>query len=114
MAQRQRLSDAQLVKLEQQIVEKFDSIKGQVHTLQGTIDSMEGHWQGIGAGAFDRKQSEINTSLVRIGNILAKYLEAMNATRKIKNSSEDEIRHAVDSINIQDGAPGATSALSGY
>ncbi|MFI6349915.1 WXG100 family type VII secretion target [Streptomyces sp. NPDC050560] len=113
MAQQgQKISDSALAKLEQQIADKFDSIKGQVHTLQGTIDSLEGHWRGIGAGAFDSKQSEINTSLVRMGNILAKFVDAMNTTRKLKNDNEDEIRASVQAIDVHDGAP--SSALSSY
>lgn len=105
MSQGQRLSDAQLIKLEQDLAIKFDSLKGQLHRLQGTIDSLEGQWKGIGAGAFNTKQHEINTSMVRIGNILVKFLDAMGSTRKIKDGTEDEVRAAVQSINIYDGAP---------
>ncbi|MEU1041846.1 WXG100 family type VII secretion target [Streptomyces sp. NPDC005551] len=113
MADGQRLSDAQVIKLEQDIATKFESIKGQVHRLQGTIDSLEsGQWKGIGAGAFNTKQYEINTSLVRIGNILTKFLEAMTATRKIKDGTEDDVRQAVNSINVHDGAP--KSSLAGF
>lgn len=112
MAEGQRLSDAQVVKLEQDIATKFESIKGQLHKLQGTIDSLEGQWKGIGAGAFNTKQHEINTSMVRIGNILVKFLDAMSATRKIKDGTEDEVRAAVQGINVYDGAP--KSSLSSY
>ncbi|GAA4779608.1 WXG100 family type VII secretion target [Streptomyces sp. C10-9-1] len=111
MSQGQKLSDEQLIALEKQILEKFNSIKGQLHQIQGTIDSLEGQWKGIGAGAFDKKQYEINTSMVNIGNILAKYLEAMNATRKIKAGTEDDVRAAVQAINVNDGAP--KSSLAG-
>ncbi|MFD7709240.1 WXG100 family type VII secretion target [Streptomyces sp. NPDC059785] len=113
MADGQRLSDSQVAKLEQDIAIKFESIKGQVHKLQGTIDSLEtGQWKGIGAGAFNTKQYEINTSLVRMGNILAKFVEAMSATRKIKDGTEDDIRQAVQNINVYDGAP--KSSLTGF
>ncbi|GGY01716.1 WXG100 family type VII secretion target [Streptomyces minutiscleroticus] len=106
MADGQRLSDAQVAKLEQDILLKFDSIKGQLHRLQGVIDSLEsGQWKGIGAGAFNTKQHEINVSMVKIGNILTKFVEAMSATRKIKDGTEDDIRQAVQSINVYDGAP---------
>jgi WXG100 family type VII secretion target len=112
MSQGQQLTDQQLIKLEEHILSKFTSIKGQLHRIQGTIDSLEGQWKGIGAGAFNQKQYEINTSMVNIGNLLAKYLEAMSATRKIKDGTEDEVRAAVQSINVYDGAP--KSSLSGY
>lgn len=113
MSQGQRLSDAQLIKLEQDLVIKFDSIKGQLHRLQGTIDSLEGNgWKGIGAGAFNKKQGEINDSMVNIGRILAKFIDAMGSTRKIKDGTEDEVRAAVQSIDVQGGQP--RSSLNNY
>jgi WXG100 family type VII secretion target len=105
MAQGQRLSDQQVIKLEQDIFTKFESIKGQLHRLNGTIDSLEGQWEGIAARKFNEKQREINTSMVRIGNALVKFLEAMSATRKIKDGTEDELQAAVNSIDVYDGAP---------
>ncbi|MEJ8637812.1 MULTISPECIES: WXG100 family type VII secretion target [Streptomyces] len=103
MSQGQRLSDQQVIQLEKHLFEKFTSIKGQLQQIQGTIDSLEGQWQGIARGAFDGKQEEINTSMVRLGNILAKFLEALSASRKIKDGSEDDVRAAVQSINVDLG-----------
>ncbi|MFI9776648.1 MULTISPECIES: WXG100 family type VII secretion target [unclassified Streptomyces] len=112
MAQGQRLSDSEMVALERKIAEKFENIKSTVHRLQGTIDSLEGQWQGIGANAFNTKQHEINTSMKKIGNILVTFLDGMSGTRKIKDDSEDQVRQAVNKINVYDGAPKST--LSGY
>ncbi|MFC9499135.1 WXG100 family type VII secretion target [Streptomyces sp. NBC_01474] len=112
MADGQRLSDDQMVALERKIADKFDNIKSTVHRLQGTIDSLEGNWKGIGANAFNTKQHEINTSMKNIGNILVKFLDAMTGTRKIKDDSEDQVRQQVNKINVYDGAPKST--LSGY
>ncbi|MFE9768564.1 WXG100 family type VII secretion target [Streptomyces sp. NPDC005808] len=112
MAQRQRVDDNDLILLEKDILQRFENIKGQLQALQGTIDGLEGHWKGIGAGAFNVKQTEINERMVRIGNLLVKFLEAMSATRKIKDGSEDEVRAQVQSIDVNLG--GSTSALSGY
>ncbi|MFG2524283.1 WXG100 family type VII secretion target [Streptomyces sp. NPDC048527] len=112
MAQGQRLSDKEMIALERKIADKFDNIKSTVHRLQGTIDSLEGNWKGIGANAFNTKQHEINTSMVEIGKILATFLDAMTGTRKIKDDSEDQVRQAVNKINVYDGAPKST--LSGY
>lgn len=50
--------------------------------------------------------------MVRIGNILAKFIEAMSTTRKIKDGTEDEVRSQVQSIDVDLG--GAHSALSSY
>ncbi|MGW0770387.1 WXG100 family type VII secretion target [Streptomyces sp. NPDC002671] len=109
---RQKVSDKDIILLEKELLHRFEGIKGQLKELQGIIDSLEGHWKGIGAGAFNAKQTEINERMVRIGNILAKFIEAMTATRKIKDGTEDEVRAQVQSIDVDFG--GAHSALSGY
>ncbi|AVH56169.1 MULTISPECIES: WXG100 family type VII secretion target [Streptomyces] len=112
MAQRQRVDDKDLILLEKDLLHRFENIKGQLRDLQATIDGLEGHWKGIGAGAFNAKQTEINERMVKIGNILVKFVEAMSATRKIKDGTEDEVRAQVQSIDVDLG--GSKSALSGY
>ncbi|MBL1108054.1 WXG100 family type VII secretion target [Streptomyces sp. 5-8] len=109
---RQKVSDGDIIALEKELAHRFEGIKGQLRDLQSIIDSLEGHWKGIGAGAFNAKQTEINERMVRIGNILAKYIEAMSSTRKIKDSTEDEVRSQVQSIDVNYG--GSHSALSSY
>lgn len=108
----QKLSDEALIKLEKRIVGGYDSLRGQVKTLQGIIDNLEGHWRGIGAHAFDKKQTEINERLIHMGKILAKFLDAMNQTRGIKNDTEDQI--IADMKSIDPNLGGKTSAISQY
>lgn len=110
--QRQKVSDKDIIVLEKELLHRFEGIKGQLKELQALIDSLEGNWKGIGAGAFNAKQTEINERMVRIGNILAKFIEAMSTTRKIKDGTEDEVRSQVQSIDVNVG--GSTSALSSY
>jgi WXG100 family type VII secretion target len=112
---KQKLEDAAVVQLQKQMYEKYEGIRKRVHSLQGVIDGLEGQWQGIGRAAFDKKQYEINESLQNIGNILGDVIEAMTATRNIKDSKEDEVRAAVNKIDVQDGAPTVhSSSLSSY
>ncbi|UYQ64754.1 WXG100 family type VII secretion target [Streptomyces peucetius] len=114
MSQGQRLSDEQVGRLQRELFEKFNSLKGQLQQIQGTIDSLEGQWKGIGAGAFNKKQGDINEAMVGLGNILAKFLEATSQSRKIKDGTEDDIRAAVQSINVDLGVgTTAKSNLSG-
>ncbi|MEU5182996.1 WXG100 family type VII secretion target [Streptomyces longwoodensis] len=101
----QKLEDAAVVKLQQDMYTKYENIRARVHGLQGVIDSLEGQWDGIGRAAFDAKQFEINQSLRAIGGILGEVIEAMTTARTIKDSKEDEVRAAVNKINLQDGAP---------
>ncbi|WP_438828065.1 WXG100 family type VII secretion target [Streptomyces tropicalis] len=92
---------------------KYEHILKRAHKLQGIIDSLEkGHWDGIGRSAFNEKQQAINVALQNIGKILTDVIEAMNKTRKIKDGSEDEVRAAVNKIDIHDGAP--VSVFSSY
>ncbi|CAM5602148.1 WXG100 family type VII secretion target OS=Streptomyces alboniger OX=132473 GN=CP975_26395 PE=4 SV=1 [Streptomyces alboniger] len=112
---KQKLEDAAVVQLQKQMLEKYEGITKRVHGLQGVIDGLEGQWQGIGRAAFDKKQYEINESLQNIGKILGDVIEAMTATRNIKDSKEDEVRAAVSKIDVQDGAPTVqSSSLSSY
>ncbi|WP_077801464.1 WXG100 family type VII secretion target [Streptomyces sp. JHA26] len=110
MAVDQKLEDAAVIKLQKDMYEKFENIRKRVHSLQGVIDSLEGQWQGIGRAAFDTKQYEINTSLQNMGRILGDVIEAMTATRNIKDTKEDEVRAAVNKINVNDGAPTVQSS----
>ncbi|AGS72165.1 WXG100 family type VII secretion target [Streptomyces collinus] len=109
---RQKVSDKDIIVLEKELLHRFEGIKGQLKDLQSLIDSLEGHWKGIGAGAFNAKQTEINERMVRIGNILAKFIEGMSSTRKIKDGTEDEVRAQVQGIDVDLG--GSHSALSSY
>ncbi|MEU2926382.1 WXG100 family type VII secretion target [Streptomyces sp. NPDC007251] len=106
----QKITKESVAGLEQKLLGQFDDIKGQVRRLQQLIDSLEGHWKGIGAGAFNAKQTEINEHMVRIGNILVGFIESMNTTMKINDHTEDEVRAKVRSIDVQLG--GAHSALN--
>ncbi|MES4889140.1 WXG100 family type VII secretion target [Streptomyces sp. NPDC096012] len=107
---RQKVSNSHIIVVEKELAHRFEDIKGQLKELQSLIDSLEGHWKGIGAGAFNAKQTEINERMVKIGNILAKFIEGMSATRKIKDGTEDEVRSQVQGIDVNYG--GSTSALS--
>jgi uncharacterized protein YukE len=108
----QLLRDSEVVALETNIVDRFESIKGQMVRLQGTIDQLEGHWRGIGAHAFNKKQVEINEHMRDIGQLLVRFLDNIKATRKDKDNLEDQVRATIDSIDVQYG--GRTSALHTY
>ncbi|CAM5584817.1 WXG100 family type VII secretion target [Streptomyces xanthochromogenes] len=112
MSKDQRVSDSDMARLENQILERFDSVKGQLKSLQGVIDSLEGAWEGIGAGAFDRKQTHINHQMVHMGRLLLDFLEAMKATRTLKGDTDEEVRKALMGIDVVDGYSGDAAATS--
>lgn len=99
----QKLSDDALVKLEGELTKRFDSVKGQIKTLQATIDSLEGAWKGIGANAFNVKQDAINRKMGNIAVRMANFQEAIKAARTIKGNTEDEIKQALQGVDVVDG-----------
>ncbi|MFG2562519.1 WXG100 family type VII secretion target [Streptomyces sp. NPDC048496] len=106
----QKLSDAALLKLEGELSTRFDSVKGQLKKLQATIDSLEGAWKGIGAGAFNTKQDEINQKMVSIAHRLLNYQEAIKAARTISGNTEDEVKQALQGVDVVSGYSGDAAA----
>jgi uncharacterized protein YukE len=107
-----KLNDSDVIKLEKNIVERYESVKSQITRLQGTLDTMEAQWRGIGANAFNSKQVEINENMRKIGSLLVWFLDNIGRTRKDKDDLEEELRSTISSIDVQYG--GSTSALSSY
>ncbi|WP_367320477.1 WXG100 family type VII secretion target [Streptomyces sp. HUAS ZL42] len=108
----QKLSDSEVIALEKEMVTRYESIQGQLKALQGTLDTMEANWQGIGARAFNTKQVEINERVKHIGGLLTWFLDNINETRKIANKNEDAVRATMQGIDVQYG--GTHSALNSY
>ncbi|MEU8889010.1 WXG100 family type VII secretion target [Streptomyces sp. NPDC048442] len=118
----QKVNDVALAKLQTELTRNFDNVKGQLQRLHATIDGLEGQWQGIGAGAFNSKQAQINQNMVRIGRLLLKFQAAIEAARTISGNTEDEVRTAMRGIDVTPGHAGSppppastpTSPLSSY
>ena len=116
----QKVNGVALKGLQDELTHAFDDVKGQLHRLQGTIDGLEGKWQGIGAGAFNQKQDEINRRMVKIGKLLLKFQEAIEAARTISGNTEDEVRAAMAGVDVAGGYSGdarveaTTSNLNKY
>lgn len=109
----QKVNGHSLVELQKELSRNFDSVKSQLKGLQATIDSLEGHWKGIGAGAFNKKQTEINEHMVKIGNLLLRYQEGIAAANTIAGNTEDEIRDAMNGIDVVGGYSGDAAAQAG-
>ncbi|MFE9728284.1 WXG100 family type VII secretion target [Streptomyces sp. NPDC005794] len=99
----QKLSDDALIKIESELTTRFESVRGQIKTLQGTIDSLEGAWKGIGATAFNSKQDDINRRMGNIAVRMANFQEAIKAARVISGNTEDEIKAALQGVDVVDG-----------
>lgn len=119
MAGTQKVTDDVLRQFEQELNERFGSVKQQLQQLHAVIDGVEGKWQGQGAVSFDRKQTEINERMAHIGNLLVRFQNAVNDNRRIAGSTDDEIYQALAGIDAGGSGPagsppaGKTSAFSG-
>lgn len=112
MSDGRKLNDGDVKILQDEIVAKYDSVQAVLKNLQGTLDTMEGNWRGIGANAFDKKQTEINQHMQAIGRILVDFLDGISNNRKDVDRLEDEIRATMNSIDVDYG--GKHSAISSY
>jgi WXG100 family type VII secretion target len=117
----QKVGDQSLKDFQDEISRQFEDIKGQLQNLQGVIDGLEGQWKGIGAGAFDVKQAEINQGMVRIAKLLLNFQEAIQVTRTTAGNTEDEVRAALQGVDVAQGFSGdaaatqrAQSNIAGY
>ncbi|MFF8954567.1 WXG100 family type VII secretion target [Streptomyces sp. NPDC014894] len=117
----QKVGDEGLKSLQDEISANFEDVKGQLQQLHGVIDSLEGSWKGIGHGAFDVKQAEINQGMVRIAKMLLHFQEAIQVTRTTAGNTEEDVRAALQGVDVTPGFSGdagatrsATSNISGY
>ncbi|MFC8368967.1 MULTISPECIES: WXG100 family type VII secretion target [unclassified Streptomyces] len=113
MADGRKLYEAQVQKLQTNVIDRYDSIRQSLARLQGTIDMIEKHWTGQGAIAFDKKQTDINNHMAAIGRMLDDFLEGIQLNKKDKQNLESQIEADIASISVDD-LGGKTSALSKY
>jgi len=105
-----KVGDQSLKDFQDELTRKFDDVKGQLKTLQGVIDSLEGRWKGIGAGAFDTKQTEINNGMVRIAKLMLNFQEAIQVTRTTSSNTDDEVEAALKGVDVTAGFSGDAGA----
>ncbi|MBQ0830945.1 WXG100 family type VII secretion target [Streptomyces tagetis] len=108
-----KLYEAQVQKLQTNVIDRYDSIRESLARLQATIDMIEKSWTGQGAIAFDKKQTEINRHMASIGKMLDDFLEGIQLNKADKRKLEDQIEADVTKITVED-LGGKTSALNGY
>lgn len=104
----QKVNGVALAQLQTELTHNFLSVKGQLSRLHATIDNLEGQWRGIGAGAFNAKQTQINNNMVGIGKLLLKFQEAIEAARTISGNTEDAVSAAMRGIDVVDGYAGSS------
>lgn len=114
----QEVDGVNLQRLETRLSEKFQNIRSQVQKLNQTIDNLEGNWRGIGAGAFNAKQTRINQDLQFLSRLLDGFVGSIQDTRKLSGNTEDDVAQRMNKLQGQGGltsdSGGATqSSLAG-
>ncbi|MCS0636494.1 WXG100 family type VII secretion target [Streptomyces sp. LP05-1] len=112
MAGQQKVGDSSLKGFQDELDQQFTNVKAQLSQLQGVIDGLEGNWRGIGAGAYNKKQNEINNHMVDIGKLLAKFQEAIGKTRTTAANTDDDVQQTVHSVKVDVGAGRPHSNIS--
>jgi uncharacterized protein YukE len=108
-----KLNDGDVQRLQTEVIDRYDNIRGSLAKLQGTIDMIEKAWTGQGANAFNTKQTEINGHMVAIGKMLDDFLEGIHMNKADKRNLEDQIEADLRQISVED-LGGKTSALNSY
>ncbi|MDI3407650.1 WXG100 family type VII secretion target [Streptomyces cavernicola] len=110
----QKVNDEVLRGFEQELNDRFGSVKTQLQQLQAVIDGVEGKWKGMGAVSFDRKQREINERMAHIGNLLVRFQQAVDDNRRIAGSTEQEVFQALKGIDVGSGSSSGSSGSSSF
>ncbi|UNZ17059.1 hypothetical protein [Streptomyces sp. 891-h] len=98
MGDRQNVDDETLKSLVTELEGMMGGISGRVRRLNELIDNLEGAWQGIGKGAFDRVQRGLNDDLRVQRRIMEGFVGSIHGNLGIKNSNEDDIVQSMQKL----------------
>ncbi|MGH3742804.1 MAG: WXG100 family type VII secretion target [Micromonosporaceae bacterium] len=95
----QKVNGVDLKDLETRLLDKINSINGQVKALNANLDSLEGAWRGVGASEFNSAQQRVNNRMTSLNRLLAQYLEGIEATRTMSGNTEDDVAGAFRGVD---------------
>ncbi|MFF7653403.1 WXG100 family type VII secretion target [Streptomyces sp. NPDC007983] len=81
MADKLRLTGSEIDKLIKDLQHMEDGLTGRLNALNEVINSVEGHWKGIAANAYNHLQTQANEDVKRIQKLLAFTREAVEASK---------------------------------
>ena len=102
-----KVTEASLAKLKTDLCDMVGSMGRQVRSLQTVIDNLEGHWNGIGANAFNQQQQLINEDHRVLAVLLNKIKEAVGDTKLRSGATDEEVLQDMKSIDINGSAKGS-------
>lgn len=90
MADKLRLTGSEIDELIKNLQTMHDGLDDRLRTLNGVINSVEGHWKGIAANAYNHLQDQANQDVKRIQRLLAFTKEAVQASKGGFDEQETE------------------------
>ncbi|OPF71108.1 hypothetical protein VT50_0235065 [Streptomyces antioxidans] len=81
MAEKLRVEGHDFKTLESAIDWMEGQLTERIGKLNNVIDHVEGHWKGIAAGAYNNLQSEVNSDVRRVNQLLSFTRELVKASR---------------------------------
>ncbi|MEU3191978.1 WXG100 family type VII secretion target [Streptomyces sp. NPDC006992] len=98
MGDKQNVDDKTLKSLANELEEMMGAITGRVTRLNQLIDNLEGAWQGVAKGAFDRVQRGMNDDLRVQRRIMEGFVGSIHGNLGIKDSNEDDIVQSMNKL----------------
>ncbi|MFH8365256.1 WXG100 family type VII secretion target [Streptomyces sp. NPDC018031] len=108
-----KLTNEQLIKLENQIDGVISSMNNQVNDLENVIDMLATQWRGVGASQFSVAQRDINNYQRNLGNLMAKVREAVELTRKSNGTNDVGVAEAMGRVDVNGAASGSGMVAAG-
>ncbi|GAA3042374.1 WXG100 family type VII secretion target [Streptomyces olivoverticillatus] len=90
MGEKLRLEDGRLNGLANDLGTMHDTLEGRIAALNAVVDSIEGHWKGIAANAYNGLQRQVNDDVRRLKELLAFTKEAIVASDRGFTQEEHE------------------------
>ncbi|MDT3398191.1 WXG100 family type VII secretion target [Streptomyces sp. B1866] len=90
MAGKLRVTGDDLTALVRDLEKMEQGLEERVRKLNSVVDSVEGHWKGVAAGAYNNLQREVNMDVRRVKELLTFTKEAVAASRDGFDQEESE------------------------
>ncbi|MBH5337293.1 WXG100 family type VII secretion target [Streptomyces pactum] len=108
-----KLTNEQLIKLENQIDGVISSMNNQVNDLESVIDMLATQWRGVGAAQFSAAQRDINNYQRNLTNLMGKVREAVEMTRKSNGTNDVGVADAMSRVDVNGAAAGSGMVAAG-
>ncbi|MFE6766352.1 WXG100 family type VII secretion target [Streptomyces sp. NPDC057689] len=90
MGDKLKVTSGEITQLIKDLGHMQDTLESRITALNAVIDSVEGHWKGVAANAYNGLQSQVNLDVRGLKEILAFTHEAVQMSRDGFDAEEVE------------------------